>query len=66
MEIKGLVSELHLVFLFLKYLVLIYLTVYAQIIWLIKISCVSLGVFPPFLEEHSSRKQFPTTFIYYV
>lgn len=32
MEIKGLVSELHLVFLFLKYLVLIYLTVYAQVI----------------------------------
>lgn len=32
MEIKGLVSELHLGFLFLNYLVLIYLTVYAQII----------------------------------
>lgn len=34
MEIKGLVSELHLAFFFffLKYLVLIYLTVYAQII----------------------------------
>lgn len=33
MEIKGLVSELHLAFfVFLKYLVRIYLTVYAQII----------------------------------
>lgn len=58
MEIKGLVSELHLVFLFLKYLVLIYLTVYAQIIWLIKISCVSLGFFPPFLKSTLQESNF--------
>lgn len=55
MEIKGLVSELHLGFLFFKYLVLIYLIVYAQIIWLIKISCV---FFPPFLKSTLQESNF--------